>query len=133
MHPSNAPLILTLGVLAVIWAVLAYLVQRRFLSRAVRTTGVVESLNVERTSKSTVYTPNIRFVTAAGASVTSTANRGSSRSYRVGQTLPVLYDPNHPDKLEVNTFWERWAMVATAVGTALVLLGIGTWALSQPG
>jgi uncharacterized protein DUF3592 len=133
MHSSNTPLVLLLGVLALIWAVLAYLVQQRFLNRAVRTTGVVESLEVQRTSKSTVYFPIIRFATAAGASVTARGNRGSSgHPYQVGQTLPVLYDPDHPDKLEVDKFWTRWAMVALAVGIALVLFIVGIGSILYP-
>jgi uncharacterized protein DUF3592 len=128
----NPNVVVTLGVLAVVWAALAFLVQRRFLKRAVRTTGVVEGLNVDRTSKGTTYTPVIRFETAAGASVVATANRGSSRSsYQVGQTIPVLYDPANPQKLEVNKFWDRWTMVAVALGTAVVLLFIGLSGLTS--
>jgi Protein of unknown function (DUF3592) len=94
---------------------------------------VVESLNVDRTSKGTTYTPVIRFETAAGASVIATANRsGSRRSYQVGQTVPVLYDPANPQKLEVNKFWDRWAMVAVALGAAVILLFIGISGLSSP-
>jgi hypothetical protein len=122
----GSPAVVTLGVLALVWAVLAFLVQRRFLSKAVRTTGVVEGLNVDRTSKGTTYTPVIRFETAAGASVVATANRSAGkRTFQVGQTVPVLYDPANPQKLEVNKFWDRWAMVAVALGTAAVLLFIG--------
>jgi len=125
--------VLTLGVLAMVWAALAFLVQRRFLSKAVRTTGVVEGINIDRTSKGTTYTPVIRFETAAGASVVATANRSAGRrTFQVGQTVPVLYDPANPQKLEVNRFWDRWAMVAVALGTAAILLFAGLTGVSPP-
>jgi hypothetical protein len=124
--------IVVLGVLAVVWAALAFLVQRRFLSKAVRTSGVVAGVNVDRTTKGTTYTPVIRFETTAGASVVATANRSAGkRTFQVGQTVPVLYDPANPQKLEVNKFWDRWAMVAVALGTAAVLLFIGLSGLTN--
>src|SRR6267378_7367021 len=70
-HAVIAPLFLTLGVLAVAWAVLAFRSQRRFLSNAMRATGVVQSLTAERLQRTTLYFPVITFTTAAGVSITA--------------------------------------------------------------
>jgi len=70
-HEAVVPVSIAIGVLAVVWAVLAFRSQRRFLITALRATGVVQSLIAERMERSTVYFPVIRFTTAAGVTVTA--------------------------------------------------------------
>ncbi len=123
------PVSIAIGVLAVVWAVLAFRSQRRFLITALRATGVVQSLIAERMERSTVYFPVIRFTTAAGVTVTAKSKTSRSSGYPIGKTLPVLYDPNQPDNLEIDAFWSRWLMVIGASFLALVALGIGVGTL----
>ena len=128
-HAAVVPVCMAIGVLAVIWAVLALRSQRRFLGRALGATGVVQSLKAERMERSTVYFPVIRFTTAAGATVTATSKTARSGGYRIGKTIRVLYDPSQPDKLEIDAFWSRWLMVIGALFLAVVSFGIGAAAL----
>ena len=114
-----------LGVLAVVWAVLAYRSERRFLGKALTATGTVQSLRPERIDRSTVYFPVINFTTAAGTAVTAESKSSHSGAYRVGQKISILYDPANPNDLEVNAAWSRWFFVAVAVFFALVLFGVG--------
>ncbi|TME24657.1 MAG: DUF3592 domain-containing protein [Chloroflexi bacterium] len=127
-HAIIAPVFLTLGVLAVAWAVLAFRSQRRFLSKAMRATGVVKSLTAERLEKTTFYFPVITFTTAAGVPVTAQSKTSISSSYPIGKTISVLYDPNDPNSLEIDA-WSRWVVVAAATFLAIVFVGIGTAAL----
>ena len=127
-HAIIAPVFLTLGVLAVAWAVLAFRSQRRFLSKAMRATGVVKSLTAERLEKTTFYFPVITFTTAAGIPVTAQSKTSISSSYPIGKTISVLYDPNDPSSLEIEA-WSRWVVVAGATFLAIVCIGIGTAAL----
>src|SRR5438132_13579972 len=132
-HAAVVPVCLTIGVLAVIWAVLAFRSQRRFLGTALRATGVVQSLKAERMERSTVYFPVIRFTTAAGATVTAKSKTSGSSGYPIGKTLPVLYDPDHPENLEIDAFWPRWLIVIGATFLAVIALGIGIGTLlSRP-
>jgi len=132
-HAVVVPVCLTIGVLAVIWAVLAFRSERRFLSRAMRATGVVQSLKAERMERSTVYFPVIRFTTAAGVTVTAKSKTSRSSGYPIGKALPVLYDPNHPENLEIDAFWSRWLIVIGATFLAVIALGIGIGTLlSRP-
>ena len=124
-HAIIAPVFLTLGVLAVAWAVLAFRSQRRFLSKAMRATGVVKSLTAERLEKTTFYFPVITFTTAAGVPVTAQSKTSISSSYPLGKTISVLYDPNDPSNLEIDA-WSRWVVVAAAIFLAIVFIGIGT-------
>lgn len=127
--PLASAICLPLGALAVVWAVLAYRSERRFLSKALPANGTVQSLRPERIDRSTVYFPVITFTTAAGVAVTAESKSSRSGAYKVGQKISILYDPNNPSNLEINASWSRWFFVAIAVFFAVVLFGIGFAAL----
>lgn len=121
-----APAFSALGVLAVVWAVLAYRSQRRYLSKALRATAVVQSVTEERSPRTgTFYTPVVQFKTAAGVEVTAPSKSGQKSGYVIGQSVPVLYDPADPQNLEIDAFWSRWLVVIAAAFIALVCFGIG--------
>lgn len=116
---------LLLSALAFVWAVVAYRSQRRFLSSARRVNGVVQSVTAERGDKGpTYYFPVISFTTDAGVTVTQASKSGRNTPYRIGQPIPVIYDPKHPEDLEIDAFWSRWLVVIAALFLALVFLGI---------
>jgi len=127
MHTWVAPFCYAVGALAVVWAVLAYRSQRRFLSRALRASGLVVGLNESQGKGGTVYFPVVRYTTAAGATLTTTSKDSKSkRRYPIGRAIPVLYDPDQPDKAEIDEFSSRWSMVAAALIIALIAFFIGT-------
>jgi len=132
-HALIAPVCLTLGVLAVEWALLAFRSQRRFLGKALRAKGVVQSLTAEHLERTTFYFPVIRFTTVAGVTVTAASKTSKSRGYPIGKTISVLYDPNDPKNLEIDTFWSRWVVVIAAIFFAVVLFSVGTGALLSRG
>ena len=127
-----APVFLFLGALAMVGAALAFRSQRRFLSKSVRATGVVQDLRKERIDRTTYYFPIIRFATPAGVTVTAESKTG--KTCQIGQSIGVLYDPDHPDNFEIDAFWSRWLLVFFAAFFALVLflLGLGTMLSSSP-
>lgn len=129
LPPAVAPVFFILGALAVVWAALAFRSQRRFLSKALRATGVVQSLKAERMKQSTVYYPVIRFTTAAGVTIVATSKTGKGSGYAIGQPMAVLYDPANPGDVEIDTFWSRWLMVIAAAFVALVLFFVGATTL----
>lgn len=120
------------GAVSVWWGVLAFRAQRRFLGKALRATGVVQSLKKERMKSSTVYFPVIRFTTASGATVTATSQSSKSSGYPIGQPIKVLYDPDEPENLEIDAFWSRWLVVIAATFVALLCFAIGAAALLTP-
>src|SRR5690348_2513745 len=127
--PLVSAICLPLSALAMVWAVLAYRSERRFLGTALAATGSVASLRSERIDRSTVYFPVITFTTAAGVVVRSESKSSRSGAYTVGQKVSILYDPNNPNSLEINAAWSRWFFVAIAVFFAVVLFAIGLAAL----
>ncbi len=123
-----APVCLIGGALAVAWAVLAYRAQRRFLLRALQVIGVVQSLRAEKLQTTTIYFPVIQFTTVSGMTVTAESKTSKSGLF-IGQKIPVLYDPNDPKNLEINSFWSRWVLVWIAAFLAVLLLGSGAAAV----
>jgi len=123
-----APVCLIGGALAVAWAVLAYRAQRRFLLRALQVIGVVQSLRAEKLQRTTIYFPVIQFTTVSGMTVRAESKTSKSGLF-IGQKIPVLYDPNDPKNLEINSFWSRWVLVWIAAFLAVLLLGSGAAAV----
>jgi len=74
------------------------------------------------------YTPQIRFETAQGTVVTVTGKvRSSQIRYKVGEKLPVFYDPRDPQQAVLGSFLEFWAPMLVWAGFGLV------WALAAYG
>ena len=82
--------------------------------------------------RTTMYFPVITFTTAAGATVTAESKTSKSRGLPIGTSIPILYDPAHPDNMETDSFWSRWVVVAVAASFAVILLFIGIAALFSP-
>ncbi len=80
-----------------------------------------------------MYFPVIQFKTAAGVTVTAESKTSKSRGYPIGKTIAVLYDPDHPDNMEIDAFLSRWVVVIIAISFAVILLFIGIAALFSPG
>ncbi len=117
---------------------------RRFARRAARTTGAVVdlarrwsnpgglgnlgSLNTDSLGNTGSYLsfPIVRFATAEGQAVQFQSSTGTSwRSRRVGQTVPVLYDPANPRDARIDTFMATGCLPVgfTVCGVLVVALG----------
>ena len=60
----------------------------------VKTTGTIVALREDSSDDSTVYFPTVEY-TVDGKTYTGELDTGSG-SYKVGKTIPVMYDPNDP-------------------------------------
>ena len=82
------------GILAVI-ALAAGIYLTFFRSQGfVKTTGTIVALREDSTDDSTVYYPTVEY-TVDGKTYSGELDTGSG-SYKVGKTIPVLYDPSDP-------------------------------------
>ena len=68
-----------------------------------------------------MYFPVISFKTPTGVDVTTECNT-TQGGIRVGQVVTVLFDPNDPKKVEIDSFWSHWAVVTIALSFALLAL-----------
>ena len=111
-----------------------------FLARAESTLGTVVEVRVERFRKSTVYSPVVRFRTAAGQETTFVPAKfssgrgrrdartgrpvsGSASPLTVGDVIEVLYDPLDPAEARVTGL--SWLGPAAVAGFGLLSLGAG--------
>ncbi|GAC1470417.1 MAG: hypothetical protein PVS3B2_14890 [Candidatus Dormibacteraceae bacterium] len=126
---------LPLGVLAVVWLAFALRENRRYMRRAHRASGVVHGLTKQTYgSRSALFFPVVRFTTDRGVSVSAESKTGRNESaYRIGQSVFVLYDPDDPKDLRIDTFSSRWIGVFIPAFFALIFLGVGLVALLQSG
>jgi hypothetical protein len=67
-----------------------------------------------------LYAPVVSFTTAAGRSVEFTSLEYVAHSrYPLGAAVPVLYDPSHPERAEIDTAETLWL-----AGTAWIVCGL---------
>jgi hypothetical protein len=91
-------------------AVLGALRRRRFLQRAVRTTGrVLRMEQVAAGKRSVRYRPVLTFQRRDGQVETFVTTLTLDKPfYDVGQELPVCYDPENPAEAYIGKFWHLW-------------------------
>jgi hypothetical protein len=71
----------------------------------------------------TTYKPTFTFQTGAGISHTVTSMMGSNpRPYDVGDTVEVIYDPEHPSRAEINSFVRMWLFPLIFGGIGILIL-----------
>ena len=121
-------LVLGAGLLAV--AVWGYVSTRRFVAGAARTTGTViklaERRETDRGRTRTSYAPVVRFVTARGVHGEFPSRLGSNPpAYRVGDRVPVLYNPADPREAAIATFLSLWLFTLLFGFVGTVFAGIG--------
>lgn len=124
-----------LGLGLLIGAVVSVTHTRSFLAHAVRAQGTVVALlprysnnssnNSNSTNNSPTYAPMIRF--SAGAQVVDfTASTSSNPpSYRVGETVPVLYLESAPFQARLDSFFSLWGagVVLGPLGAIFLVVG----------
>ena len=69
------------------------------------------------------YGQEIVFRSTAGSSFTV---------HKVGDRVPVIYFPQHPEQAEINTFWMRWFGPIFAILFVLFIYGAMAWRPSAP-
>jgi len=109
---------------------------RNFIKKSSSTTGTVIELLQERStssggSTSYAYYPWIRFETEDGRSIVFKSAVGSNPpSYRVGEEVSVLFDPDNPYNAKINSFFSVWLGFIILSGLGVIFAGIGLGLLS---
>ena len=92
--------------------------------RGVETTGTVVALQSASDSDSDWYEPIIEFKTANG--VTTRFKSAHAWSGEIGSKVPVRYDPQRPQRAELNSFDEIWRDPIAIFIAVLLLLALPT-------
>jgi hypothetical protein len=108
--------------------------QRRQRAASTSVSGVVVALQkqVMNPGSGGVYCPIVEFTTASGKSIRFESSYGTMpASHQVGQVVKVLYDPQNPDKAEIESGLSRWlvpgCLLVFAVGAlffSVMFLGL---------
>lgn len=94
----------------------------RFYAAAERTTGEVVAL---RRSSKGGGAPDVAFTTRDGQPRVYRSTFYSTPSYRIGDRVPIAYDPADPERVGLDTFSERWLLPAIFGGLGTVELIVG--------
>lgn len=107
------------GILAAI-CLLAGIYLTFFRSRGfVKTTGTIISLREDSSEDSPVYFPTVEY-SVEGTTYTGELDTGSG-SYKLGKTIPILYDPNDPEVVHDGGGLGIYIMVVSVVILAVVI------------
>lgn len=88
--------------------------------------GMRQSQFATASTRSTLYKPKVRFQTADGRVVDwEPVTSNSWSNYRVGQNVPVYYDPRQPGNVIAGTAFGLWygLFVFGLVGSFFTLIG----------
>lgn len=89
-----------------------------FKSRAVEITGIVKSIESEKSDVETMYFPVFLFTDHVGQEHQIRSSLGSyPPEYKIHDEIQILYDPASPEEAKISSFWSLYA-----AGT---ILGIG--------
>jgi hypothetical protein len=92
-----------------------------FARNGVAVTGTVVSQEAHSDDDGTTYSPVVEFNVNGGRYEFTSGNSSSPPAYRVGQSVPVRYDPVNPQRAQIDTLWENWLAPAALAGGALLM------------
>ena len=85
----------------------------------VKATASITDVRMDSTGESMVYYPTVEY-TVDGKTYTKELDIGSG-SYRIGQVISVLYDPNNPSVVHDGGGFGLYLMIAGAVILAVIV------------
>ena len=121
-------LFVLIGLAVLIGGVVTAVKQSRKTARGATASGTVVDLvqRVFNPGSAGVYCPLVQFTTASGQPVRFESGFGTMpASHRVGQTIAVRYDPDDPQKAEVDSATSRWLVPGCMAAMGLGFLGMG--------
>lgn len=137
MTPSRTVSIIQAVFLAIGAAMLAgcafwFVHEQRFLASAQRVEGTVTDLERHRSSSdhSSTWAPVVSYVTPDGRTREFVSSSSSNPpSYRRGERVQVLFDPNDPDHAAIEGFFSQWGgiVIVGGLGAVFFLIGGGMW------
>ncbi len=122
------------GIVMLVGGFLMYQNTAGFVATAVHTQGTVVDISRVWSSSSSggsyVYRPIIEFKTKEGADGKFESTNGRNPSpFAKGDVVEILYDPQNPDKAEIDSFGELWVGNLILPGLGIIFFGValGIW------
>ena len=98
----------------------------QFIQQAAIQTGTVVAIEQSESKDSYVYHPVVKFVTADNQAIKFRSSIGSNPpSYRIGESVDVIYIPAEPHKAKINSFMSLWfvEIIVAGIGSIFFLIG----------
>ena len=120
MFSARGPkLIIFAGILAVIVLIVGIYMTFFQSSGFVKTTASITDVRMDNNGESTFYYPTVEY-TVDEKTYTTELDTGSG-SYRMGQMITVLYDPNNPSVVHDGSGFGLYLIIAGAVILAVII------------
>lgn len=118
---------LAFGVLFTLIALVLLAAQRTFMAKAIPATAEVTGFYESRSDEGGVsYYPEFRFVTGDGRTWQARAAIGANPpAYRIGEQIPIRYDPAEPMSASIDTPGARYLLTWIFFGIGILWLLIG--------
>ena len=109
---------------------LSFNITRNFIEKSVSTNGVVIELKKEissnQKSRGYIYYPVVKFEPGQGEIIKFESNTGTNPpSYKIGQTVPVLYESNNPNSAQINSSFDLWFLPIFLLVMGGIFGGVG--------
>ena len=120
-------LMIALGLLPASLGGLIFLRRFRFLRTTYTTSGMVEKVTLMHLFDGHAYQPKITFTTQTGEKVVLTSvGMSNPPRFRVGQEVPVVYDPSNPHKARIRSFASLWfaSLLFGGLGSLFFLIAL---------
>lgn len=109
-------LFLVIGISVLALSIHEYRATRDFIKTAYVTEGIIigYSRAFDRRGH-TIKSPIIKFFPFNGDKIVfhPESYNVTENKYRIGDHVEIIYDPENPSHVKINTFWEKWAKLIT--------------------
>ncbi len=112
--------------------IVVYLIQSnyQFAQRAIPIKGEVIGYDNHQSSNdnggsTTMYTPTFQYDFVGKTYTHKSSTSSSSPSYEIGEEVDVLVDPNDPNEILIDNFWEKWFLPALLGFMGSMFTGMG--------
>ena len=98
-----------------------------FMADAVSTQGTIVAFKEKSSDEGSTYSPVFTFTDQTGTIHRVTSSVANSHTgYQVGDSVEVLYRPDHPKKAHIRNYFELWSIpiVFSSIGTGTALMSI---------
>lgn len=105
--------VMSIGLIMLLSATYVIYSNMRFEKRAMHVRGKVIDLSSYESSdddggSTTMYTPVFEYAFNGQTYQHTSSTSSSSPAFEIGEEVEVLVDPQHPEDILVNSFWEKW-------------------------
>ncbi len=121
---------MSLGAIMLVIAVYFLISNYQFSERAIPVKGKVIDYDSYQSrdddgGSTTMYTPTFQYEFQGKTYTHKSSTSSSSRSYEIDELVDVLVDPEEPNEVLIDSFWEKWFVSVLLSGMGITFTGMG--------